>query len=421
MPRRRLNPSSKPRQFVVTHYTRRHPSPDGLQELPIITRVAGSPSESYFGFEPDRRLTPEEVQGRTTSGLICKLSRPHLIDCHQSLWLCPNGDVVLASSDDPIHDPLALVVDNGAIRRTREDGASHEINEASPNLRVIGKSGVLWRSRGDYANSRRAPNQTVRTAWISRYEDRVAQRASDVVGHLIRCDETAQQEHDYGNIASLIRMHQVQLCTEFIMKDENRAAANIEIVNLGQITHYALVCIRNSDSAKRIWAESDDVWDNERPWWNFVHRKPTIICGHTETAAANELRRLYSKCDLVTDGGRHFRSSIADLKAWLESNSADGLVVCDVGVAWQLRAAAPDLDIVHVCVRYERPIPFGFAYSAQDPRWGEILQEELDLVVSDPDPIIQASLAETIALMSDIAARWTKQIGLIESAETPVV
>lgn len=393
--------------FLVTHYSRQFPERALWIPLPFVSRQPGDTEHYYFGFDRTRAYSHEDIQARVATGSLCPLDRPHSIDTTQRLWLATNEDVWLASATDPFHDASRLLVDPGQIRRVREARSLTLAHQPSPVVDDIYAKDELVSLAGDYLNSKVMAGKPYKPLWQQHLVDLVSRRVADRLGTPVAQVARVPREHRYGHIAALIRSHDVALCLELILRDEDRAATNIDIVPLGNVTHYAIVFHRNGPIQGRLSAAMEDgeAWHREKQWFKYLVDSGAICCGHRDTAADHALEHLVARGELHADY-KDGVDGIVDLRDWLLAHPADGVVACDIGVVRQLGALDVESAFAHLLVPYPRAIPFGLPYDARDPVWGAILHDAMSQVLQSQDHAIQVSLRETADRFADVGARW---------------
>jgi hypothetical protein len=227
-----------------------------------------------------------------------------------------------------------------------------------------------------------------------------------------------QREHKYSQVASLIMQHKVALCLEFILLDTARASTNIDVIHLGNVERYALVWLSGGafDASTSIHFEDGDVWSAGKTWFDFA-RDTVFVCGHAGTVANNMLETAIHE-DLLESDRKTERERISELRDFLLERRRDGLVVCDVGVVWQLKSICPaETSLRYVLVDYETPIPAGLAFDGNDEHWRTLLGAAMTEIALSQDAEVLDSLCESAKLLGDLGGRWTLQFGSPEGRD----
>jgi hypothetical protein len=405
-------------QRIVTHYARRTPRDGVWQLVSFVTRQPGILDRFFFGFDTSRDLTVEDIASRVQSGLLCQVTRSRAIAENERLWLSPEGDIWLSNHIDPYRYKSKRLLDAGSLRREREQRQISAVEQSAVMSSIVAKKTLeyLW---GDYLNSQTAPFQSYCPEWQRQFIHNVLVTTVGLLPDSIALKEAGRQEHRYGHVAKLIRNHTISLALEFILRDEERASDNIDIIQLGNITHYALVFPRGNHVRALLpgSVEHGERWTANDPWHAFLVDSPSaLVCGHAGTAADHALEDLIS-AKLMNDDRKTERERTTELVDWLKHNKKNGVVVCDVGIVSQLGARDPSMVLEYILVPYAAAIPTGLAYDGQDARWGNILLGALNDVATSSDEVIQASLRDSARRLEQLGGEWTFQIGTSEDVD----
>jgi len=404
--------------FRVTHYVRRTAGKEAWIPLTFLTRAVGS-SESgpyFLGFETFRPISLEEVKSRQVNDTVKMLEWPHKIEPGQALWLSPAYDVWLASEADPIGDPAKLLLERGNfafptahdILKIASDRwlKSHVIKE------VFLSQEFKW-LLGDYLNSKEAPHTLYHPQWQRRLRVLALERLRELASRLkldiqIKEHHLQEQEHRYDHIERLIADRNITLPLEVIFETSARQRA-VKVVQLANVEHLALLYNVRGTAARQIELRGEELYDGGGDWLRPIRESDLLVCVPTYQAPDHFITDAIA-FDRLRPKQKTQEPTIDRLAAWIVDNQDNGLIVCDMGVAYQIQARLRD-KVEFGLATYDQPIPVGIAYKESDAEWGQLLEALVREVLSSGDERVAASVGETVSRCRALGLTWVQDLG----------
>jgi hypothetical protein len=243
-------------KLKITHAFRRPPSDSGWIEVPFISRLVGDAKEEYFyGFETDQPLAREFVETLQQKQEVYQLDYEYQIYGERRLWLSSEGDVFVASANNPLGDPEKVRVQlAGSLyipRMTWDLAARENALSRSPTVRTIVSKSQLAYEQGDYLNSRRSPGQSYWPFWQEHIRTGIHEELREFVHSIsgspreINLRVVRPEEHQYRNVSRRIRIQRLPLPFEMIFETPERTS-QIRVVPLGNVKFFALVWVPDS-------------------------------------------------------------------------------------------------------------------------------------------------------------------------------
>jgi hypothetical protein len=395
----------------VTHYFRRPPSKNGWIEAPFISRLAGaSDGPYYYGFETDDPLDATFLQELEARQEVKRIDYPYRIDQSRRLWISPDGDVFLASMDNPLGDPEKIPVDRVRAQHIPsvvwDRAATKNILLQSPTVQQSFQSHKLGWERGYYLNSKRDGSEPYWPSWQvamrTDIHDHLRAVGSEVFGSMsLDLKKVGAQEHQYRAIERRIFKQRLALPFEMIFETTERQKT-INVVSLGNAEYLSLVYFPGSAVQSALELQPDDVYNGYgNDWIDRIEAAEVRVCAPTDQAVDDLLTDAISG-QRLTYRLKSEEQGIGKLLAWIADARMKGVIACDVGIAYQLIQAGKDRGLQMTLVRYDDPLPVGLAYSNDDQEWGAFLKLKLRTQLQSPDSEVQESLAETKLRFSDL-------------------
>lgn len=309
----------------------------------------------YYGFETQDPLKAEFIHTLESRHEVKRIDYPYQIDPAKRLWISPEGDVFLASKDNPLGDPEKIPVDRARAQHIPsviwDRAVTKNILLRSPTVQHVFQSHELDWERGYYLNSKLDPSEPYLPMWQvamrTEVHDELRDIGSDVFGPTrLALRKVGAQEHQYRAIERRIFQQRLALPFEMIFETSERQKT-INVVSLGNAMYLSLVYFPGSAVQSALELRADEVYDGHGgDWIDRIEAAEIRVCAPTDQAVD----------DLLTDAISGQRLSyklkseeqgIVKLLRWISDARRDGVVACDVGIAYQLIRGSKDGVLSH--------------------------------------------------------------------------
>lgn len=175
--------------------------------------------------------------------------------------------------------------------------------------------------------------------------------------------------------------------------DRQERHDKLGVIPFGAVDNFAVVYVEGSSAHKQLaLAPHETVASSFSEWLERVSstngkNNRVLVC----TPASHSID--YSVYNATVRGQlspEQYESEIrpGSLANWLYDNDQRGVVVCDVGWAYEVArifaAHHSNISVRHSLVPYEAPVRVGFCYRSDDPAWGKLVSEALvDCLTTD--------------------------------------
>jgi hypothetical protein len=405
--------------YRVTHYRPMPTDKAGWVPLPIITRLAGNlKGPFYFGFDDSDPVSHQEIELLEQNEEFTRVRPAYPINKDERLWLTPNEEVWLASKEDPRGDQRKTLLESRRINFIsddqpdewaeilEEDSEGSEAVDKSPIISKIIEIGSFRAHYGNYLNSKKYPSKIYKPRWQEELVAKIIGELHEYSGKPIEAEDKFIDTHRYEMIDRLIDSTEPKptICLEalFLTRERNR----IEVVQLGNATHLTLVYTTGGLTQRRLLLEPFvDFPGVFNKWTEALKNADISVCSHANTSADSLM--YFARLDNLIGPRIIAQTSVDDLISFIE-REPEGVVVCDVGVAYEILAKKASLSMSFV--QYDEPIPVGIGFSKADAICGKFLTRLVNKIFGSDDPRIKMSIAETKSRFEELRITWVKEV-----------
>lgn len=298
-------------------------------------------------------------------------------------------------------------------RRARDDGRPVPPSLPASCARFpvvcdICSTGETWAQPDDYSYS--AESQPVDPYHIEHYQEYLLQRQIDLLrqdtgfeGPIAR-RMRPRIPHNYIYLATSIRYGgknfgaRVTQPLELIF-DRAQRRDDLGVVPAGHVNHFALVyaCGREAEGRLQL-RPGEPAAESFRAWTEMVRSTATnsdrlVICTPSNHSVDYSIYEAMLRGE-IDPSQRASAAEPWNLAKWLFRWMFQGLVACDIGVAYQVMAhfrRESDAKVNFSLVPYENPVTVGFGYRVDDPKWGGLLRQALADCLKTSDSKVRES------------------------------
>lgn len=273
---------------------------------------------------------------------------------------------------------------------------------------------------GDYLRSPDChPLQEYRPRWQELYPARCMARLQEHTGvstKNIKPIWLTRNPHNYSYLADRIKYSggprfdaRVTQPLEF-MFDKSPRGDKIGVIPLCDCTHFAVAFLEGAMSAQALRLVDGECCYPSIEQLLRVFDEAGKVGPYPQIATQSNTSVDYLLNDLTMIG----RASFADYKAEMPSIVSlgdwllrmQGVVICDIGIAHQLRLYLKVARVGISLVPYDHPVPVGMAYRVDDPLWGTVCNEALQDTLTSVDPATCESIEDTKKRAKELCLVW---------------
>ncbi len=276
--------------------------------------------------------------------------------------------------------------------------------------------------KGDYLNSMNYPVTPYEAHWHEVFVNNCIEslKKRTLFKDAIKPIYLDPPEHQYAYIIDKmysgeeLKERRVILPLEFLFLG-GRRRRDIKVISLARAFEFTLLYFSEdfpfleivsdpSDSEKILCEDLFNIIGEKTVDNDYVN-----ICTYFDTMVD------YIVNDAILNGiirrdQKHAEPDILRISKWLIDNSKKGIVLCDMGLAYQvqncLNSQSYEKRLALINVEYTKPVEVGIACRKDDIIWHEICKESLNLCLKSKDKSIKKSLLETKRLVEILGMQW---------------
>ncbi len=201
-----------------------------------------------------------------------------------------------------------------------------------------------------------------------------------------------------------------------IMFNKGPREDKLGIFPLGIVSNFAIVYVNNYWPSNKMSLQPKSLMaENFTEFCRIITKTKyrnmnCFFCTQADTAVHYLLNDAIMK-NLINSAQLMTASAIHTLGDWLIYHHANGVLVCDIGIAHQVinyLTKTHPISVDYAFVPYDKPITVGEAFRKDDPLWGNICARALEDTLNSQDVDVKKSIAKTIRTAADIGIQWFK-------------
>lgn len=277
--------------------------------------------------------------------------------------------------------------------------------------------------RGDYPNSRMGyPVPIYKPHWQDYYVERslLHLREETLFIGEIKTSWPNPPDHRYPHLADRVRYRPDEYSRRItqpleLIFDRGPRHDKIAVIPLAKATYFALVYVPGNAPESHCALKSEEFAGRRLEDFLANMSQPlssgrrVVICTHSDTSVDYLLEDL-EIAGRVEKGQKAAMPTIESLAFWMWKFYQDGIIACDVGIAYQLlhhwKSAGYPFELKFSFMYYDASVAVGEAYRRDDEKWGAICHRALMDCLQSQDSQIQESLNETKELIKPLGIQW---------------